>query len=170
MASLKQKLENLNSGTKFLILILFIYSVVLFFNPSSFILILDKFITLLIQVLPAFLVMFLLIFIFNLFLNNQQIKKYLTIQNNWKKQLLVVGLGILSSGPIYIWFPFLADLKKHGVKNDLITIFLYNRAIKLPLIPVMLYYFSWSYILLITVLTIIFSVINDFIVGKLVKK
>ena len=169
MTNLIQKTKNLNSGIKFLISVFFVYLIILFFNLSLFLSILDKFIILFIQILPALLGMFVLILIFNFFLSNQQIKRYLTVQGNWKKQLLVVGLGILSSGPIYAWFPFLADLKKHGVKNDLITVFLYNRAIKLPLIPIMLYYFSWNYIFLITILMITFSIINGYIIGKLVK-
>ena len=96
-------------------------------------------------------------------------KYYLSGDLNWNKFFLTVGLGILSSGPIYAWYPFLADLKEQGFKNSLITIFLYNRAIKLPFIPLLIYYFSWQFVILVTILMIIFSIINGIIMDKLVK-
>ena len=110
---------------------------------------------------------FVLIFIFNYVLSDQKIKKYLTGKLSWKKYFLTICLGILSSGPIYVWYPFLADLKEQGFKNGLISVFLYNRAVKLPLIPVLIYCFSLKFVILITSLMIIFSIINGIIIDKL---
>jgi len=102
-------------------------------------------------------------------LDDKKIKKYLIGKADWKKYVLTVFLGILSSGPIYAWYPFLSDLKEQGFKNSLITIFLYNRAIKIPLIPVLIYYISLQFVIVITVLMIVFSVINGIIIDKIIK-
>jgi uncharacterized membrane protein YraQ (UPF0718 family) len=59
----------------------------------------------------------------------------------------------------------LAELRKHGMKDSLIAAFLYNRAVKIPLIPVMIYYFGWLFTALIMIYMIAFSIINGLIVG-----
>jgi uncharacterized membrane protein YraQ (UPF0718 family) len=169
MKKLKQKFSDLNISLKFLIIVILIYLFILIFDFSFFISSLNRFIILGIKVLPSILGAFILIFIFNYILSDQKIKKYLVGKSNWKKYFLVVGLGILSSGPIYAWYPFLADLKEQGFKNGLISIFLYNRAIKIPFIPIIVYYFSLKFVILLTILMIIFSIINGIIINKLVK-
>ncbi len=169
MKKLKQKFKNLSASLKFLSVVILIYLFLLIFNFDFFIKSLNKFADLSIKILPSILGAFVLIFVFNYILNNQQIKKYLTGKLSWKKYFLTIVLGVLSSGPIYAWYPFLADLKEQGFKNSLITVFLYNRAIKLPLIPVLIYYFSLQFVIIITVLMIIFSIINGIIMDKIVK-
>ncbi len=169
MWKIKQKLNNLQSSLKFLAIVVLLYLIVLIFNFSFFRASLNRFSILALKVLPSILGAFVLIFIFNLILSDHKIKKYLLSKASWKKYFLVIVLGILSSGPIYAWYPFLADLKEQGFKNGLISIFLYNRAIKLPFIPLMVYYFSIKFIIILTGLMIIFSLINGIIVNKLVK-
>jgi len=177
MKILKQKFSNSNlfsllkswPSVKFLSLVILIYLFVLIFNFTFFMTSLNRFVALAVKILPSILGVFILIFIFNYILSDQKIKRYLVGKLNWKKYFLVIGFGILSAGPIYAWYPFLADLKEQGFKNGLISIFLYNRAIKLPFIPIIIYYFSVEFVILITVLMIIFSVINGIIINKFVK-
>ena len=169
MQKIKQKINNLSVSIKFLSIVILIYLYLSIFEFNFFVASLNKFVVLSIKILPSILGAFMLIFIFNYILSDQKIKNYLTGELNWKKYFLTVGLGILSSGPIYAWYPFLADLKEQGFKNSLITIFLYNRAIKLPFIPLLIYYFSWQFVILVTILMIIFSIINGIIMDKLVK-
>lgn len=169
MQKLKQKINNLNAGVKFLSFIILIYIGLSVFKFNFFIASLDRFIILSLKILPSILGAFILIFVFNYILSDQKIKKYLTGEISWKKYILTVGLGILSSGPIYAWYPFLADLKEQGFKNSLVTIFLYNRAIKLPFIPLLIYYFSLEFVIVITILMIVFSIINGMIMDKIVK-
>ncbi len=169
MQKIKQKINNLPGGIKFLSIVLIIYLFLFIFRQDFFVIGLSKFIVLSIKILPSILGAFVLIFVFNYILSDQKIKNYLTGELKWQKYFLTVGLGILSSGPIYAWYPFLADLKEQGFKNSLITIFLYNRAIKLPFIPLLIYYFSWQFVAIVTMLMIIFSIINGIIMDKLVK-
>jgi uncharacterized membrane protein YraQ (UPF0718 family) len=169
MKRLKQKIDNLSSSLKFLSFTILVYLFLFIFNFNFFITSLNKFVDLSIKILPSILGAFVLIFIFNYALSDEKIKKYLIGDINWKKYILSVGLGILSSGPIYVWFPFLSDLKQRGFKNSLITIFLYNRAIKLQFIPLLIYYFSLQFVMLITTLMIIFSIINGLLMDKIIK-
>lgn len=56
--------------------------------------------------------------------------------------LIAIAGGILSAGPIYLWYPLLADLQERGMRKAFSAAFLYNRAIKLPLLPVLIAYFG----------------------------
>ncbi len=170
MRKVKEKFNDLNVGLKFLILVIILYLLILIFSKQIFLVSLNQFFDIAIKILPSLVTSFLLIFVFNYFLDNTKIKKYLTSELNWKKYLLTAFLGILSSGPIYFWYPFLADLKEDGLSDGLISVFLYNRAIKIPLIPIMLFYFSIEFILLLSTLMIIFSIINGIIINKLMNK
>jgi hypothetical protein len=78
--------------------------------------------------------------------------------------------GIISTGPIYAWYPFLSNLKEKGVNDGLIAVFLYNRSIKIQFFPLLLSYFSLSYVLTLTLLMIFFSVIQGLGVNALMKK
>jgi uncharacterized membrane protein YraQ (UPF0718 family) len=169
MQHFKEKIKNINGGIKFLSLTVLLYLILAIINFSLFTNGLERAGALVIKILPSILGAFVLIFVFNYILSDQKIKNYLTGKLNWRKYFLTVGLGILSSGPIYAWYPFLADLKKDGFKNSLITIFLYNRAIKLPFIPLLVYYFSWQFVTVVTLLMIVFSILNGLIMDKLIK-
>jgi uncharacterized membrane protein YraQ (UPF0718 family) len=71
--------------------------------------------------------------------------------------------GILSTGPIYIWYPLLSDLKEKGMRTSFMGTFLYNRSVKLPLLPIMIYYFGFIYTLILTVYIVLTSVIVGYL-------
>jgi uncharacterized membrane protein YraQ (UPF0718 family) len=100
-------------------------------------------------------------------LSSKRITKILGAESGIKGYVLSVIFGILSTGPIYMWYPLLSDLREKGVKNSLIVIFLYNRAVKIPLLPMMIYYFGSLFVLVLTIYMIVFSIINGLIVEKL---
>ncbi len=115
---------------------------------------------------------FVLIFIFilmvftNYSLNPKKITKYIGKEAGIKRWVIVVAAGILSAGSIYIWYPLLKDLREKGMETGLIATFLYNRAVKLQLMPLMILYFSWKFILLLTILMIIVSIIQGIILNR----
>lgn len=122
----------------------------------------------LIQVVPVLFIVFLFMYLSNLFLSSKKVVRYLGSGSGWEGWFFAIIFGIMSSGPIYMWYPLLSDLKAKGMKNSLMAVFLYNRAVKIPLMPMILLYFGWPFLAVMTVLMIFFSVINGFIVGKLV--
>ena len=73
--------------------------------------------------------------------------------------------GIVSHGPIYVWYPLLRDLKQHGMRSGLVAVFLYNRAIKIPLLPIMIFYFGVFFVIILCIYMIIASVFQ----GKIIE-
>jgi len=164
------KFKNLNAGSKFLLIVILLYLIISFLNLSLVIRALKQFLILFAKISPSLILVFFFIFIFNFVFPENKVKKYLLEAGSFRKYLLAMLLGVLSSGPIYIWFSFLANLREKGLSNDIATIFLYNRAIKIPLLPIMLYYFSLKFTLLLFFLMLIFSVLNGIAVNKLVNR
>jgi uncharacterized membrane protein YraQ (UPF0718 family) len=70
-------------------------------------------------------------------------------------------------GSIYLWYPLLKELSEKGMKKGLIATFLYNRAVKIPLLPLMVYYFGWLFTLFLTLYMIIFSVFLGIIMDRI---
>ena len=113
---------------------------------------------------------FILMLVMNLFLKPAQIVKFLGRGAGIKGTVFSATAGIISTGPIYAWYPLLKELRVKGAANSFIAIFLGNRAVKPFLLPVMISYFGWMYVLILTVFTILGSVVVGYIVGALVKE
>ena len=67
-----------------------------------------------------------------------------------------------------MWYPFLADLKQKGMQPGLIACFLYNRAIKIPLLPAILIYFPLNFVLLLAGLMVLASLIQGIVLNKII--
>ena len=120
---------------------------------------------LLVQLVPIFLLIIFFMGVINYFVNFNQIKKYVGKKSGLKGWLIVMVAGILSHGPIYMWYPFLKDLQEHGMRSGLVAVFLYNRAIKIPLLPIMIYYFCIKFVILLSIYMVIASIIE----GKIIE-
>jgi uncharacterized membrane protein YraQ (UPF0718 family) len=95
----------------------------------------------------------------NAFVHPARIAKLLGRDAGLKGMALAMGAGILSVGPIYAWYPLLRKLRDEGAGEGPMAVFLHNRAVKPPLLPVMIGYFGWPYVLSLTVLTILASLV-----------
>ena len=73
--------------------------------------------------------------------------------------ILALVAGMISAGPIYAWYPLLKDLREQGAHEGPIAVFLYNRGVKPFLLPVMIGYFGWRYVLMLTLLMIVGSIV-----------
>ncbi len=165
---MKEKIKSISASEYFLVSMFFIYLVLYFFNPGQFFLSLKFFYNLLLKVIPIFILVFVLMSLVNYFITPQFIMKHLG-ERGIKKWFFVIIGGILSTGPIYMWYPLLADLKEKGLTYGLIACFLYNRAIKIPLIPLMILYFSWIYVFVLLWVMVFVSVIQGILMDKLMK-
>ncbi len=163
----RKAVRKLGTGWIFLAIVLVIYGVLGMFNYGIFEKAILGFFNLLLTVLPVIALVFGFLFLTNLFFTPKRVMKYLGKGSGAKGWLLMIAGGILSTGPIYMWYPLLSDLKEKGMKSSLIATFLYNRAVKIPLIPIMIYYFGWIFTIILTIYMIAFSVINGMIVGKI---
>lgn len=94
------------------------------------------------KILPALGVIFVVMMLVNYFISQKTVKKYLGVSSGPKRWAIAVVSGIISTGPIYAWYPLLNDLRKKGLGYGFIATFMYNRAVKIPLLPLLIYYFS----------------------------
>ena len=110
---------------------------------------------------------FVIMVVVNYYMTPGNVKKYLGKSSGVKKWLIAVSGGIVSTGPIYMWYPMLKELKKKGVSDGFIATFLYNRAIKPPMIPLIIFYFGLAFTVTLTIITIIMSIIQGLIFEKI---
>lgn len=136
-----------------------------FFNTEKTYGSLQVSLNIIVQILPILFLVIFLIGVSNYFLKPKTVLKYLGKESGVKGWLLAITMGIVSHGPIYTWYPLLKELRNHGMRTGLLAVFLYNRAVKIPLLPIMIYYFGVVFVVVLTVYMIIASVIE----GKLIE-
>lgn len=122
--------------------------------------------SLLARVLPVLLLVFGLLFLASLFLERAWLVRNLGRASGAGGWALTVLCGILSAGPLYAWYPLLGELKEKGVSGALIAVFLYSRALKLPLLPLMAHYFGLAYTVILSACIIAFSVLSGLLMRK----
>jgi len=154
----------------FLLLICILYFILSFFNNDLIVNALINTGKMTLKIIPILIFVFIFSIFINLYLKNDTIKKHLGENSGIKGLLYAIIGGILISGPPYILYPMLNKLKKSGVKNSLIAIFLYNRNIKIPYIPVMIFYFGLAYTIIISIYILIFSILNGFLINLFIKE
>ncbi|MFW0837644.1 MAG: hypothetical protein ACKKL5_01460 [Candidatus Komeilibacteria bacterium] len=163
---IRKIIVKIGSNWIFLILILILYLFTLFINNNLFIKSILYAKDVMIEVIPVLIIVFVLTFLANIWLTTKKANKLLVQRTGPWQYMVAIFLGILSSGPIYMWYPLLSELKAQGLKNSLIAIFLYNRAVKIPLIPMIIFYFGLPFLLITSCFMIIFSLINGYLVAK----
>jgi len=161
--------NRISGGVKFLIIVLVIYLVIALFNFSIIKDAFFDFLQMLIKIVPILVIVFVVMVLVNLYFTRDKIGKYLGAESGIRGWLYAIISGILVSGPPYILFPLLGEIKKGGMKNSLLAVFLYNRNVKIPFLPVMIYYFGLSFTVILSLYIIIFSILNGKLIGWLVK-
>ena len=168
----QQEAKKQKQGRKVVMLLLFptivllIYGVLYIFYPQKIAGAFDISGGILRNLIWPMLCVFAVMFVFNLFLKPGHIVKYLGKGRNVKGALLSIAAGIISTGPIYAWYPLLRDLRQKGANPSYLAIFLGNRAIKLPLLPIMVSYFGVYYVILLTVLVITATLIIGALIAR----
>ncbi|MGB3478049.1 MAG: permease [bacterium] len=162
----KKKEGNKFHGIYFLTVVIVLYLILFIFQQENVYKSLKASGGLFIQIAPLIVLVVFFIGAINYFVKSKKILKYTGKESGIKGWLIAVSTGILSHGPIYIWYPLLKELKDQGMRDGLIAVFLYNRAIKIPLLPLMIYYFGPIFILILLIYMIIASIIE----GKIIEK
>ena len=155
-------------GWCFLIVVGGLYGLTAQFDPAVFAEALSSFESLVIQVLPILLLVFGLLFLASLFLERDWLVRHLGKACGFGGWALAVVCGVLSAGPLYAWYPLLGELKEKGMSGPLIATFLYSRALKLPLLPLMVHYFGVAYTVALSVCIIVFSVLSGLLMGRFI--
>lgn len=155
------------AGLIFLGVTLFLYVILFLLKRAIVIHSLQYFSHIFLRLFYVIIIVFLFMFFINLFLKPKFLVKYLGEKSGLNGWLIAIISGIISMGSIYIWYPLLRELKEKGMKKGLIGVFLYNRAIKLPLLPLMVYYFGWMFTISLTFYMVILSVFMGIIIERI---
>ncbi len=164
------KKEKSYSGWYFLGGVFLAYIVTLFIDSKKISSALNFFSTTIVKVIPIIFLVFVLMALTNYFVNHKTLVKYMGKKSGIKGWIISIVAGIISTGPIYMWYPLLSELKKQGVRKGLISAFLYNRAIKIPLLPMIILYFGLVYTIILTVVMMLLSVVQGLIIEKILSK
>ncbi|HPE62781.1 MAG TPA: hypothetical protein PLQ49_01585 [Methanothrix sp.] len=157
------------SAKHFLILLAALYIGVAAADFDLFLRAVSVFASLLSSVLPILALVLVIMSLLNLAIQPGMAKRMLGEGSGLKGWTFALVGGVLSSGPIYVWYPLIADLREGGMRASLVAAFLYARAIKVPMIPLLIYYFGWNFTLIFTLYLLIFSVLNGLIVERLTE-
>ena len=150
--------EKSKTSLYFLLIIISTYVILYFFKPELTILSLKFFYSILIKIIPIMIFVFVLMVVINLYVSEKTLVKHLGKKAGVKSYFISIIAGIISTGPIYMWYPMLANLKKKGVSNSSVSIFLYNRAVKPALIPMLVLYFGIAYTITLTLVMVVLSI------------
>ncbi|MBD3313824.1 hypothetical protein GF345_05260 [Candidatus Woesearchaeota archaeon] len=161
----KTKEETSKSGWYFLGICLLIYLIAAVIKPESARDIIDFFLSIIIKIIPIFALIFVLLAAINYFVRPKKLLKYFGREAGAKGYLLSLIAGIISTGPIFMWYPLMNDMQKHGVSNGFLATFLYGRAVKPALLPMMIFYFGLVYTVVLTVVIGLTAIIQGIAVN-----
>jgi len=144
--------------------VILLYLTVALFAPTKTYVAFMGSIKLFLAILPAFLVAIALNY---LLLTIKSEKASFSNKGAWMSA--VVG-GALSVGPIYAWYPLLGVMRQRGLwRDEHVAAFLYARAVKLPLIPLMAHFFGVPYALLFNAFLLLLSPIAGWLTTQLMR-
>jgi len=167
---IKKTIGKVGFGEAFLLLGVIAYVVLGIFDFALLKNVLCVLARLIARIGPVLLIVFVVMLFTHIFFEGQRIVRFLGKGSGFRGWMVAIAGGIASSGPIYMWYPLLSDLKEKGMKDSLIATFLYNRAVKIPLLPMMIHYFGWNFTLALSIYMVLFSVVNGTIVQRLTQR
>jgi len=153
----------------FLLGVVLLYLILGLANPNLITASLNFFWLIIKKIIPVFFIVFIFMAVVNYFISPKKIQKYFGKGAGIKGWIIVIFSGLVSTGPIYMWLPLIREVKSKGVKLKYVVAFLYNRAIKLPLLPLLIFYFGWNYMIVLSLVMIICSVLQGMIVEKMLE-
>ena len=115
------------------------------------------------ELLPILVLVYIFMVLFSL-VNEKKLKKIVEGSPMLLQYVIMSLLGTLSHGPIYAWYPFLKALNQKGISKGTIATFLYARGIKLTLLPMLIAFFDLKFVILLTITTLFFSIIEGIII------
>lgn len=163
-----KKTEKSHAGWYFLGIVIVIYAIVALFSTDLLVKSLASFWQIIKKVFWVFLLVFALLVGINYLVKPKMIVKHLGRKAGAKGWLIALVSGIISTGPIYLWYPLLNEMQKHKVRNGYIATFIYNRAIKPALLPLFIFYFGIAYTVVLTVVMLFASILQGYVVEKIV--
>ena len=165
---LKKILDRYWFNNLFLFFVLLLLFWVWIFNLNLFIYILKDFINIFVnQILFVLLIVFVFMFILNILIEKEFIKNKIKNAKSITKYFVSIIWGIFSTWPVYMWYPFLKQLKNHWLSYGHIATFIYARAVKIPFLAVMIMYFGLKYTIIFNLVLIFLALVLGIIIDLL---
>ncbi len=164
-----KKTEKSYTGWYFLGIVSLIYIIAALIDTGLVVRSLTFFTGLMQKIIIPLLIVFTLLVVINYAVRPRYIVKHLGKEAGAKGWAWAAIAGIISTGPIYLWYPLLNDMQKQGVRDGYIAAFLYNRAIKPALLPLFIYYFGITYVVVLTSIMLAASIIQGYTVEKMME-
>lgn len=158
---------KIGGGWLFLALVLAACGVTALFDPQSVRVAFANFLATLVTIVPMLAMVFLLMFLGELLLSPKRVEAWLGHGSGLRGWLVALAAGVVSSGPVYAWYALLAELRAKGMRTALLAVILDARAIKLPLLPLLAHYFGLRYMVIVSLLIAVFSILNGWMVERL---
>jgi hypothetical protein len=162
--------STLRGGSWFLLVVLILYGITYALDPAAAGRAIDRSLTLASRLFPILGIVALVIFLSNLFLRPDWIRNHLGAGSGPLGWLLAAIGGILAAGPVYPWYALLGDLRAKGMRHALMAVFLYTRAIKLPLLPWLVHYFGLAYTLILLGYMVLLAFPSGLLLERLVER
>lgn len=143
----------------FLLIVVCLYIIVFLFDPGGAKESLKISLKIVKIIIPVLVIVIVFTAAIDYFLNPQKIAKYLSKESGIKGWAIATIGGIISHGPSFVWYQLIQDLRGKGMSSGMAAVFFYNRAIKIPLLPMMIFYFSLKFVVVLTLLMITASLI-----------
>ena len=159
-----QKKKKSLIGIGFFFIMISIYALLFVSNSSLFYQAIHYVEKIVITIIPILFIVFFIMSISHYLLKPKTVSKYLGAKARWKGWILSTLFGIFSHGSIYMWYPLLKQLQQKGMSYGFIAVFLYNRAVKIPLLPVLIFYFGLTY----TIFLLVWMIFAGLLEGKIV--
>ena len=141
-------------------IIIFIYLLSWIFSIDFFINTWKDFLNILVnQILLVLIIVFFFMFILNILLEKDVVKDKIKNSKNSTKYLFSIIWWIFSTWPVYMWYPFLKQLKDNWLNYGHIATFIYARAVKIPFLAVMILYFWLKYTIIFNLILIWLSLV-----------
>ena len=156
----KKQEKKGRGGLIFLLIVFALYGISFLFDDQLALSAFELAKKLLYRLIPVLFLVFTLIFLSNLLIRPDWVLAHVGKESGLKGWIVAVIGGVLSVGPVYPWYALLKDLKAKGMRTALIAVFLYNRGIKLPLLPLMIHYFGLAFTLTLSVYLTLFSLLS----------
>lgn len=121
------------------------------------------------QVSFPLLLAFVMMLLLNRFVTPAHASRFLGRESGVLGVFLSSAAGIVSMGPVYAWYPFLASLREKNASDFHLANFLGHRAVKPVLLPLMIAYFGWRFSLVFSLVSGLSALLAAAVVGCLSK-
>ena len=151
------------TGLYFLLFVIILYVILYLFDSEKT---MDSLISsggVFYSILPVLVFVILVMTLVFWLITPKSIKKYMGKGSGVKGWAIAVFTGILTHGPLYVWYPIMGDLRDQGMKNSLISVFLSNKSIKVPFLPMMVFYFGGLFVAILVIYMVLASLVQGWI-------